>query len=170
MGLFDFIFKSGLKTNQPQPSVRYTSRLGKFVETDAVFDAWTSGDLRLMLSVLDLKTNLIDRHYLLQCIVERTYKLRKDDSMRKKCKEICEVHIGEFSEIAPALKRELKFLPHVSTFQYYATVLTEDNEFEKAIKVCRMAMAYGLNDGTKSGFEDRIARIKKKAQKGNPPS
>jgi len=50
----------------------FTMRGGKSVPTDAVFDAWASGDLKAMLRALKLRTNLIDRHFLLLGIVEQT--------------------------------------------------------------------------------------------------
>jgi hypothetical protein len=55
--------------------------------------------------------------------------------------------------------------PRVTTFQHYATILTEDEEYEKAISICEKAIEYGLLDNTASGFEGRIARIRKKAEK-----
>ena len=55
-------------------------------------------------------------------------------------------------------------LPRVSTFQHYAAVLAERGEFERAVHVCEAAIAFGLHDGTKGGYEGRIERIKKKAE------
>ncbi|MFU8815520.1 MAG: hypothetical protein ACNA7W_09250 [Pseudomonadales bacterium] len=62
----------------------------------------------------------------------------------------------EFPSVAPGL-------PRVPTFQKYATLLTEDGEYGTAIEVCRRAISFGLEDGTKAGYEGRIARIEKKA-------
>ncbi len=62
------------RKNKPE---RYILRQGKATKTDAVFKAWTSGNLKKMLNVLNVKTNPIDRHYLLQGIVNETYKLRQ---------------------------------------------------------------------------------------------
>ena len=47
-------------------------------------------------------------------------------------------------------------------FPYLATVLTEDGHYDEAIEVCRKAINFGLDDGTKSGFAGRIERIRKK--------
>ena len=70
--------------------------------------------------------------------------------------------------LALALKEDMGgTLPRVTTFQHYATVLTEDGEYEKAISICEKALEYGLHDNTKSGFEGRIERIKKKAKTQN---
>ena len=153
----------GSEINDPSTK-RYVLRMGVLVETDEVFEAWSSGDLSQMLKVLTTRTNFVDRHFLLMSIVNVAYRNRKSDSkMRDLCKRISELHIQEFPNIAPALSKEMGgFLPWVTTFQHYATVLTEDGEFQKAIEVCEKAIIYGLHDGTQSGFEGRIVRIKKK--------
>jgi hypothetical protein len=74
-------------------------------------------------------------------------------------------HIAEFGKIAPALEKEMGFLPRVITFQHYATLLTEDGKYDDAIDICNTALKFGLDDGTKSGFQGRIERIKKQATK-----
>lgn len=150
----------------PKP-VRYTIRHGEPVETDAVFDAWTSGDLAQMRAALSEKTNLVDRHFLLMSLVDQSYRHRKDDpELEKLCAEISEQHIQEFPEIKPALAKSLGgILPRVTTFQKYSTLLTEQNSFDRAVEVCEVAISHGLHDGTKGGFEGRIERIKRKADK-----
>ena len=144
---------------------RYVVRNGKPQQADTVFDAWTSGDLSAMLSQLNHKTTLVDRHFLLMSIVTATYKQRDNPEMRAMCQRIAHMHIEEFPRIRPALKRSLGVLPRVPTFQQYATILAEDYQFEDAIAVCRTALDLGLSDGTQSGFEGRIERIKKKQKK-----
>jgi len=145
----------------------WTIREGKAVPVDQAFEAWTSGSLPQMLNALGTKTNLVDRHFLLMGIVNETYRLRSDPKMAEKCLEVAQMHIDEFPAIVPALKREFDgALPRVTTFQHYATLLTERGDFEKAIQVCEAAIGYGLEDGTKGGFEGRIDRIKKKASLG----
>jgi len=142
---------------------RHIQREGEIVETDRVFDAWTSGELAEMVNALEVKTNLVDRHFLLMGIVNHTYKQRKDRKMRDLCKTVSELHMREFRRIAPSLRKDMGgSLPRVTTFQHYATVLTEDGEYDKAIDVCQKAISFGLHDGTQSGFEGRIARIEKK--------
>jgi len=63
---------------------------------------------------------------LLQTIVEITYKRRKEPEMRRIYREIAEKHISEFAALAPALKQDMGGnLPRVSTFQHFATLLTD---------------------------------------------
>jgi len=157
----------GIWPVEPEKSQSYTIRLGKAVPTDAVFEAWTSGDLGKMLEVTSVDTNPTDRHFLLQSIVSLSYKHRTEAKYRRICIEYAEMHIAEFPVLASALKADLDgVLPRVTTFQHYATVLTENGEFNKAIYVCETALKWGLKDGTQSGFQGRIARIRKKAAKG----
>lgn len=141
----------------------FTTRQGKSVPIDDVFRAWTSGDLESMLKVSNNQTNPIDRHFLLQSIVKETYKLRKDEKYKNLCYKYSEEHLKEFPLLAKALKKEMGgFLPRVTTFQYYATLLTENRQFEKAIEVCQKGILFGLQDGTKAGYEGRIKRIEDK--------
>ncbi len=128
---------------------------------DEVFYATFSDDLNKMLRVVDMKTIPINRHFLLQTIVNHSYKLRKEDKYREMCLKYAEQHLKEFDEIAPVLLSKNQ-PTRVSTFQNYSTVLTEIGKFEEAIKVCEMAISYGLNDGTKGNYVGRIEKINKK--------
>lgn len=162
MGLFSLLFGNKRK------SVAYTTRQGQLVRVDAAFNAWISGDLNKMLKAVHTKTNPIDRHFLLQSIVNATYKQRKTEKYRQLCIEYSDLHLKEFPDIAPALKQDMGgSLPLITTFLNYATVLTENGEFDIAISICNKAIKYGLHDNTKSGYEGRIERIKKKAAKQN---
>ena len=138
------------------------------VPTDAVFNAWTSGDVKQMLRALGQHTNLIDRHFLLLRLAEETYRLRSDRAMAAECARVSEMHLAEFPQIAPALKADFDgVLPRVSTFQNYAMLLTEQGDFERAVWVCQLALHYGLDDGTKAGFIGRVDRIRKKQAQGH---
>lgn len=143
----------------------YTIRDGQLTPTDQAFDAWTSRDIAKMRAALNTKTNLVDRHFLLMTLVDETYKRRKDDLEAKEfCAQVAEQHIEEFPNIKPALVKSFDgILPRVTTFQKYATLLTEKGDYKRAIEVCEIAISYGLHDGTKGGFEVRIDKIKKKA-------
>ena len=144
-------------------STLYVSRMGQAMVADEANRAWISGDLDRMVRAMECKTNPIDRHFLLMTIVEKAYTKRTDPEMAKLCATVADLHLSEFPAIAPVLKKEFAGrLPRVLTFQYYATLLTERGQFDKAIEVCKVALSYDLHDKTKSGFEGRIERIKKK--------
>jgi len=167
MSWFTSLFGSKTKSHK-QETTTFTLRQGKSVPVDDAFRAWTSGDLNQMLKAVSTKTNPIDRHFLLQSIVEVTYKSRKEVKYRQICIEYAEKHLQEFPTLAPALKEDMGgTLPRIITFQHYATVLTENGEYERAISICEKAIEYGLHDNTKSGFDGRIARIRKNAEKEN---
>ena len=145
-------------------SKSYAIRKGRAVEADESFNAWTSRNLDEMIKAAETDTNPIDRHFLLQTIVDETYKRRDEEKYRDLCIEFSEKHLKEFSEkIVSELKEDFNgVLPRILTFQYYSTLLTELGDFDRAIKVCETAISFGLHDGTKSGFQGRIDRIKKK--------
>lgn len=155
------LFGNNSKSNYQESTT--TIRFGKSVPVDDAFRAWSSGNLGEMLKAVNTRTNPIDRHFLLQSIVTESYKLRKEEKYRKICHEFAEKHLQEFPSLVPAIKEDMDgTLPRITTFQYYATILTENEEYEKAIEVCQKAISFGLIDGSKAGFEGRIKRILKK--------
>lgn len=130
---------------------------------DEVYHAAFSGDLNQMLNVTELKTTLINRHFLLQAIVSESYKLRKEEKYKNISINFSEKYIDEFPQFIQPLKTKFgESLPRISVFQNYSTLLMELGEYEKAIKACEFAISYDLKDGTKGGFQDRILRINKK--------
>ena len=84
---FTLTYSAGRMYESPTPKMpsydqfeegkSYTTRGGESVETDAVFDAWTSGDLNAMVAVLGLRTHPVDRHHLLNCLVEAAQSSRQ---------------------------------------------------------------------------------------------
>ena len=162
MEWFSSLFGSKSKSNK-QESNTFNIRQGKSVPIDDAFRAWTSGNLDEMLKAVSIKTNPIDRHFLLQSIITEAYKYKNEEKYRNICIEYAEKHLQEFPSLITDLKEDMGgTLPRITTFQYYATILTEDGEYEKAIDVCQKAISFGLHDGTQSGYEGRITRIKKK--------
>lgn len=153
MGWLESLFSKKPKEAEDKGTA-FTLRQGKSVPVDDAFRTWTSGDLNQMLKAVESKTNPIDRHFLLQSIVDASYKLRKNSKYRQICIEYAEEHLQEFQDIVPALKEDMGgTLPRISTFQNYATVLTENSEYNRAISICEEALKLGLRDNTKSGFE-----------------
>jgi hypothetical protein len=142
----------------------YVLREGKNIKADEAFFAWTSGDLDRMVSALAVRTNPIDRHFLLMGIVAATYKKRKDPLARRTCIDVGHMHVAEFPAIAPALRADMGgVLPRVATFAHLATVLAEDGALAEAIAVCEAAIRHGLHDGTQADYSGRIERMRKRA-------
>ncbi len=141
----------------------YIERLGRNVVADEVFHAWTSQDLERMIRALPLDTNPIDRHFLLQSIVEATYRLREDSRMRQTCIDVGKTHLTEFPGISESLATDMGGqLPTVPSFKWLATVLAENGSIDEAIAVCQKAQEMGLSDGTKGGYAGRAERLLKK--------
>lgn len=106
------------------------------------------------------------RHRLYQQITESSYKHRTDAAWRQISKTFSKQHISEFAEMVKPLKKANGgSLPQVLTFQNYATLLAEDNQFDEAIAVCEKALEFGLDDKTKTGFAGRVERIRKQKAK-----
>jgi hypothetical protein len=156
--------------NQRQSrATSYVLRDGRFIEADQAFHAWTSGDLEKMTQALSAPTNPVDRHFLLQTIVELAYKQRVAPKMRQLCREVGEMHLREFTAVGPHLLEEMGgVMPRVTTFPRLAAVLAEDGDFERAIEVCQIAASWGLRDGTVGGYTGRIKRLQKAAAKRRP--
>lgn len=147
--------------------VKRVSRMGRFVDADEAFEAWTSGDLRRMLVARSVPTNPIDRHFLLQGIVKEAYRLRADPGMRRVCIETGLMHLAEFGTIGPALEKEMgDSLPRVPSFAWLATVMAEDGQIDQAVRACEEAARFGADDGTQGGYLGRGERLRKRDSKG----
>lgn len=137
--------------------------LPKFSDTNVAIHTPTAGYLDQILGELDNKMHRLERHDYLCKVVEDAYKERTKKSTAKILEYMAELHIKEFSKIRPVLKKAANgTLPRVPTFQKYAIFLTERGDYQRAIDVCQTAIGFGLSDGTKGGFPERIKRIRKK--------
>lgn len=120
-----------------------------------------------MLAARSVPTNPIDRHFLLQGIVQHTYRRRRDPQMRRLCIDTGMMHLKEFAGIAPVLSEDCGgSLPCVPSFAWLATVLAEEGMVDEAIQVCESAARLGLDDGTKGGYLGRAQRLAKKKSRG----
>jgi hypothetical protein len=147
----------------------YTIRDGKTIAVDAVFDAWVSDDLDAMVAVINKPTRPIDRHHLLNGIVSGAYKRRDEPYYAALCASTAETYLTEMPKLLRAISKDHKDmpLPHVPVFEKYATLLTEQKHFDRAIQVCRLAIDKKLHDSTQSGYEGRVFRIEKLQAKAN---
>jgi hypothetical protein len=53
-------------------------------------------------------------------------------------------------------------LPRIPSFQRLIQVYEKRNQINEAIQICKLAIQYGLDDGTKGGFEARLEKLRKK--------
>ena len=116
-------------------------------------------------------TNSIDLHFAYLGMIEFTYRNRSTHLER--CIEFCKEDIDLF----PLFEREyLRKYPtksgrievRIPSFEKLAIIYGNQGKFEDAIKVCELALSYGLQDSTKGGFEGRIERLKRKALPSKP--
>jgi hypothetical protein len=135
--------------------------MGRFIPADEAFEAWMSGDLERMLAARSVKTNPVDRHFLLQSIVKETYRRRSEPQMRRLCIETGMMHLAEFQDIAPALRLDMgDKLPRVPSFAWLATALADGGQLDEAAAVCERATQLGADDGTKGGYPGRAGRLR----------
>lgn len=143
-------------------------RDGRAIEADEAYYAWISRDIDRLVAATRLKTHSVDRHHVLMALVGETYKRRTQPRMADLCVSTAEAYLLEFAGLMKPLTDNANgIMPNVPIFQQYATLLTEQGNFTRAIEVCRIAMDFGLADGTKGGFESRIKKIEKLASSRN---
>ena len=157
----------GQATQKEQPTQgTFTVRDGRSVPVSDAFKAWTSGDFHLMTAALRSPAAPVDRHHLLCAVVEHTFRLRRDRSMSALCAQTAEAYIAELPSLVPALREAWKGVPlNGELFKQYATLLTEQGNFDRALQVCAIAQRHQAEDGTQGGFAGRIKRIEKSRAK-----
>lgn len=117
-------------------------------------------DIDLMLQALEHEKNPLNRHVLYRDILAQSFpKRHQDPQMRERFMNAAQAHIKEMPEIISELVDRFGSKPYFFTFSYYAIALTEAMEFDQAIEICRLALAYEAKDGLGVGFEKRIQLI-----------
>lgn len=81
-------------------------RFGQTVEADAAFFAAGGIDLDAKRAALTVKTNAVDRHYLLASLVELLFQMRKDrPDLVPELIETARMHIDELPALLPAIRQ-----------------------------------------------------------------
>lgn len=148
----------------------FQTRNGKLVQLGESWEAIGSGDIDRMIRAAQLDDLALDRHYLLSALVGALYRQRKEPVRRQQCREYAEIYISELPGILPSVEESVGTKVQVAAFQQYSQLLTEDGEFDRAIEVCELAIRLGTPDRTKTGYQGRIERIRKKAVKAQKES
>lgn len=148
-----------------EDQTRYVLRGGRSMRAGPVFDAWTSGDLQEMLAAVNLPAHAVDRHHLLNAIVAETYRLRSEPTRAMQCEQFSELYLAERPALWSTLMSEWRGQAlRIPVYDIYTKLLASQRRFTRAIEVCDMALALGLRDGTKSGFDGRRLRLLKAAK------
>lgn len=128
--------------------------------------AIAKGDVQRIYRTLERRSpTLRDRHYTFCQVVEYGFQNRATPPLRQLCENVAWLHIGELPKLMKPLKNKLGQVERIHTFQRLATIYTEDGKIAKAIEVYEKAIALGLKDGTKKGYEGRIEALRKKLKK-----
>lgn len=96
------------------------------------------------------------KHIILTELIDVFYKQRmeREDAIDK-CIHFCKKDM----ELAPKIIDKKKDIP---SFKRLAIIFENEKKYNDAIQVSEMALKYGLNDGTKGGYEGRIEKLKTK--------
>lgn len=81
-----------------------------------------------------------------------------------KCIDYCQKDITLYEE---KLRNEKFFKenePRVHVFKRLAIIYKKQERYKEAIEVCKKAIRYDMRDGTKSGFEGRLERLKRELE------
>ncbi|MCA1784423.1 MAG: hypothetical protein ABR534_06490 [Desulfotignum sp.] len=108
-----------------------------------------------------------ERHLLYLQKIESAYRgRRKSMDDRSTAIALSRQYLSEFPDLRQAVFDNMADQDPkvISVFKMLAIMLEEDGAYGQAVTVCRTALANGLEDGTKTGFEGRIKRILKKKE------
>jgi len=133
-----------------------------------VQEAVASDDVDAMESLLKQTDDPVLRHTLLEPIIAARYRERSDSTNRDAFYRYAGQHIEMFPQLFDALERDGQDRPdRIASFKMMAIALAEDGRHKEAINVCNTALSFDLEDGTKTGFEGRITRLKKNMNAGD---
>ena len=166
-GLF-FLLGRGRRRMKPKDARTADASAGKITLQERVAQASASDDVDAMAKLLETVDDPVLRHSLFGKIVSGHYRQRSDPDHRDAFYRYAGQHIKEVPAALDALEKTEDGRPdRVESFKMVAIAMGEDERLEEAIKVCETAVSLGLEDGTKTGFEGRIARLKKKWDAGS---
>lgn len=122
--------------------------------------------------------NLIDRHFYYNNAIDYYYGLRhQDKNAIEKCIQYCKEDIEIAPKVLKLMSKDRTFMhyneegklefipPRFPSFQRLAIIYENQEKYEEAIELCKLAIKLNLRDGTKTGFEGRIKRLERKLNK-----
>jgi len=141
---------------------RGTTREKKDDDHQRVEAALASGHLPSMDTLLEDTCDPVLRNRLLNHLVTSYYRLRADSEHRAAFYRLAYLQIEEAPSILDGIEEIGRPRPdHIVAFKSMTIALDEGGRQDAAIAVCELALSLGLQDGTKTGFEGRISRLKK---------
>jgi hypothetical protein len=164
-GILHWLYRRGKRAAGAQTAPQQPREAGKAQgPPDPVAAALAAEDLDQLRAAADLAATPLEQHLVLSKIIALAYRQREDPSLRAVLLEYGRRYLALFPELFPTLKAELGENVHqIPVFKQMAIALGEDGDYDGAVAVCRTALDYDMDDGTRTGFEGRIARLQKKA-------
>jgi tetratricopeptide (TPR) repeat protein len=114
----------------------------------------------VLLSALKYKDeSATNTHFTYTSLIDLYYKQRdnREDAIEK-CVEYCRKDIA----IADDFVDEFGDVPRIPSFKRLTIIYQKQERYEDALEICNKALEIGTTDGTKSGFEGRKDRLRKK--------
>lgn len=109
------------------------------------------------------KASLIDQHFFLQTASEVYYRQREmREDAAALCEKYCQRDVDLFPKYKKSLVKDFGSLPRIKTFQRLAILYEKRGDYTSAIRICKLAIKYGLSDGTQGSFEGRLLKLQKK--------
>ena len=122
-----------------------------------------------MIEALRHEKDPLERHHLLEEIVEESYRQRAAAAMNKVFLRFAGLHVKELPKMAEALKAAHGGkLPPVPVFKLLAAALEQDCRIEEALSIRKQEVELGLIDGTKARPAGRIKKLQKKIKDAQP--
>lgn len=184
MGFFDIFRKKGIKQRKNTSKRKHTVRTS--TSKTNVFSILNEIEKHKYIN--DVKTkelydkaykqtsgNLIDRHFYYNNAIDYYYGLRhQDKNAIEKCIQYCKEDIEIAPKVLKLMSKDRTFMhyneegklefipPRFPSFQRLAIIYENQEKYEEAIELCKLAIKLNLRDGTKTGFEGRIKRLERK--------
>jgi hypothetical protein len=118
-----------------------------------------------LLNKLTHQRQPLERFTIYTELLKEAYRGRKKPASRQLLMEQGKYLFAELENMLPALRAEMGPEPEVLPIKWIAIALEEDGRYEDAMSICHQALGWKLQDGTKTGFAGRIARLDRKRQK-----
>jgi len=108
------------------------------------------------------------QHFAYNQLIRYYYGLRNEDSYyMNRLIVACENDIELFPQFIVAFRNSVNppypetLIPSIPSFRYLCRVYEKIGMIDQAIRICELAIKYGVDDNTKGGFEGRLDRLKK---------
>lgn len=151
------------RKSKPAKPVKKAPEDKKEVAAESIDAVVASNDPEKMSSALEQTSNPLDRHQLLSAIIQSLYPKREKPVIRTQLYGYGKVYLDEFNKIAPALKSaSAPETMDVPAFKCLAITMEEDQRYDEALNICRLAIKWDLDDGTKTGYPGRENRLERK--------